>query len=226
MKNVFRVACFGVLALLPSRVKIVLLNRFFGCSIHPSAVIGFSYIDVKRIDMGEKSTIGSLNIIKNLELLSLGEYARIGRQNYISALPLGCGGNFTAERDRFPALIIGRHAAVTGRHYLDCNNCITLGSFSLVAGLGCTFLSHGIDVKNNVQETQKIVVGDYCMIGANATLVKGSKLPSFSILAAGSVLHKAHEATHKLYSGVPAVAVRDLSEDSKFFTRESGVVRN
>ena len=76
-----------------------------------------------------------------------------------------------------------------------------------------------------VQETDSIIVGDYCMIGANSTLVKGSVLPSFSVLAAGSVLHKAHEVTHRLYSGVPAIPVRELPRDARFFARKVGVVK-
>lgn len=224
MKNIAVSFAKIITFLLPGKAKIFMLNKLFNCEIDLSAKIGLSYIDVKKIKMGKMARIGNFNIIKNLEILDLRDYASIGSRNYISSLPLGSTRNFQSELDRTPVLALGEHASITGKHYFDCNNMISIGKYSLVAGIGTTFLTHGIDIVENRQRTAKIVIGDYCMVGANSTLVKGSKLPSCSVLAAGSTLHKAYEETYCLYSGVPANPVKTLSKDSKFFNRAMGFV--
>ena len=215
---------FIILAIFPNAVKRLVYNKCFGCEIDSTARIGISFIRVTKIQMGPKARIGNFNVIKDLELLQLGIEASIGSANRISAMPLGSRKHFQSELDRFPALIIGDYSAITGKHYFDCNNTISIGHHSQVAGLGSMFFTHGINLNENRQESAIISIGNYCMIAARCVLVKGSQLPDCCVLAANSTLHKKFEKTHTLYSGVPAVALKGLDPSAEYFHREKGYV--
>jgi acyl-[acyl carrier protein]--UDP-N-acetylglucosamine O-acyltransferase len=212
------------ISVLPGPLKRFIYNQFLGHEIHHTARIGLSFVQAKKIKMGPNSCIGSFNVIRNLELLSLGENSTIGKHNRASALPLGSNIHFMDEQDRYPALIIGRHTDITGKHVFDCNNTITLGDFTIVAGQGTLFYTHGINVKTNRQESGKISIGNYCMIGASCVVIKGAVLPDCSVLAANSTLHKAFDQTYMLYSGVPAQPVKQFSASSEYFHRKTGYV--
>ncbi len=215
---------YGFVVFLPNPIKIFLYNKFFGWEIDKTAKIGLSFISAKKVKMGAHSKIRHLNVIRNVELLQMGESASIGNMNAITALPLGRKTHFQDEIDRAPALILGDHSAIVKNHFFDCNNTIEIGHHSIVAGHRTSFFTHSINVESNRQETKKITIGDYCMIGAHSVVTRGAILPDCSILAANSTLHKPHDKTHSLYSGVPAVAVKELNPESKFFHREKGFV--
>lgn len=213
-----------ILAILPSKLKILVYNEFLNCDIHPTARLGFSYIKVKSIKMGPNTTIKSLCLIKNLELLEMGAKASIGRFNKISAMPLSEKRNFQSETNRFPALIMGRNAAIVSHHYFDCNNQITIGDFTIVAGSGTAFFTHSINIEKNLQETLPIEIGKYCLISSRCVIVKGAKLPDYSVLGANSMLHKTYTEPYCLYSGVPAVPIKQYDPNSAYFTRTVGFV--
>ena len=41
--------------------------------------------------------------------------------------------------------VMGRHAALTSRHYVDCSNRVDIGEFTTVAGARSQILTHAID---------------------------------------------------------------------------------
>lgn len=209
---------------LPNSIKIRLYNRFLGHCIDKTAYIGFSFIWVRKIIMKEHSRIGHFNFITNLEMLKLGQFSSIRNFNRASALPLNSTKHFKDVLDRYPSLFLGKHTSVVNRNFFDCNSKIEIGDFSLIAGQGCIFYTHGINIENNRQETAPIKIGDYCMIGSRSILIKGSTLPSFSLLGANSTLHKKYKDSYWLYSGVPALPVKQLDTKSAFFTRKIGRV--
>ncbi|PCJ95747.1 MAG: hypothetical protein COA45_12025 [Zetaproteobacteria bacterium] len=213
-----------LLVFLPSPIKIYIYNKFLGCDIHKTAKIGMSYICVRKIKMGAGARIRHLNIIKNLELLELGEVASIGNMNSITAVPSLSRMHFKNEKDRYPALIMGEHSAIVKKHFFDCNNTISIGKYATIAGLGSVFFTHGINLEDNRQELNKIKIGDYSMVSACSVITKGAVLPDCSILGANSTLHKAFSQSHTLYSGVPAQAVKKLDANFKYFHREVGYV--
>ncbi len=209
---------------LPNPIKIFIYNKYFDWDVHKTARIGFSFICADKVKIGAHTRIGHFNMIKNLEIFEIGEHSFIGNFNCANALPVGSKIHFQGEKDRVQALIIGDHSSVVKKHYFDCNNKIEIGRHTTIAGHGCSFFTHSINVEENRQETKKITIGHYCMVGACSVVTRGAILPDCSILAANSTLHKPYDKTHSLYSGVPAKAVKDLSPDSKFFHRENGFV--
>ena len=79
---------FLLLALLPSRIKRAIYNQCLGCAIHPTACIGLSFVRCGTIVMGPDATIKHFNIIRGLALLDMGEKAKMGNWNTLTALPL------------------------------------------------------------------------------------------------------------------------------------------
>lgn len=209
---------------LPNAIKKWVMNRFCGSNIHPSACIGFSFIRVRKLVMGEGARIGHFTLVRNLELFELQEKASVGNFNQFTAMPLGSTVHFTEEKDRYPSLVLGAHSAIVSRHYFDCNNAIDIGHHTIVAGRNTLFYTHGININLNCQQTQPIKIGSYCMLGAATVVLKGAVLPDYSVLAANSTLSKAHEETFSIYSGVPAVPVKNLDKSAKYFHREEGFV--
>jgi acetyltransferase-like isoleucine patch superfamily enzyme len=213
-----------LLMFLPNSLKLWVMNRFCGCNIHRSAKIGFSFIRVGKLVLAEGASIKHFNLIRNLELFELQEKASVGNFNQFTAIPLHSTVHFADEKNRYPSLVLGRHSAIVSRHYFDCNNAIHIGHHSIIAGRNTLFYTHGISVSRNRQETHPIRIGNYCMLGAAAVILKGAVLPDYSVLAANSTLSKAHEETHAIYSGVPAIPVKSLDRSAQYFHREEGFV--
>lgn len=224
LKAIISLGFFAGLALMPNAIKRRIYNAFLGTEIHSTARIGFSYVRARKIKMGPYSRIGHLNIIRNLELLDLGEMALIGSLNTVNALPLSDNRHFTDEVHRLPALILEEHSDIVGRNYFDCSHTIRIGHHTIIAGSGSAFFTHGINIEQNKQEAKPVTIGSYAMIGSRCVVVKGASLPDCSVLGANSTLSKAFEQPYRLYSGVPAMPVKELNPASQYFHRKIGYV--
>ena len=212
------------LLLLPWRVRRLLLQALFGWTIAPGAKIGLSVIAVAHVKLASDARIGHLNIIKGLSSLDLGEAALIGNLNWITANPATGARHFIADTNRYPGLTVARHAAITHRHLVDCTDRVEIGEFSTFGGWRSQILTHSIDVGMGRQSANPVSIGRFCFVGTGVVILKGSVLPDYSVLGAGSVLAKPMTEPYTLYSGVPAVPVSELDKDSKYFTRDTGFV--
>jgi acetyltransferase-like isoleucine patch superfamily enzyme len=209
---------------LPMPLKRMVYRRVFGYVIAPNARIGFALVMCKQLVMGDGARIGHFTVIKQLDSVQMAAGANIGTFNFITAIPSHSSVHFVDQPNRTPALIIGAHSSITGRHYLDCCDTVRIGDFTIIAGMRTCFFSHSVNMERNRQETAPITVGSYCMVGAGSMLLKGSVLPDYCALGAGSTLQKAYTETHMLYSGVPATNVRQLSPDYAYFKRTTGFI--
>ena len=224
IKNLFISAILLALAPMPTIIKRFFYTVFFKWEIHKTAEIGISFIRAKHVKMGPYSSIKNFNVIRNLELLEVGEGSMIGKFNNINAIPLGSTRHFVEEANRKQAFIMGKHTDIVKGHFFDCNDTITIGDFTIIAGFGTAFFTHSINVETNRQETRKINIGSYCMIGAKSVVTRGGVLPDYSILAANSTLHKPFDESYMIYSGVPAKPMKKLEEDAKYFSRTKAFV--
>ncbi len=213
-----------LIVFLPNALKIIILNRFFNAKIDKTAKIGLSYINCDSIIMAKNSRIGHFNTIKNLNRFQLDNDAGLGHFNKISAIPTGSNKHFTYDTTRSPHFIMHQHSSMTGHHYIDCCSGVTVGEFTIIAGLRTSIFTHGINIQTNTQEALGVVLGKYCMIGTQSIILKGTTLPDYSVLGAGSVLQKTYQTPYTLYSGVPAVPVKTFDTDAKFFNRKTGFV--
>jgi acetyltransferase-like isoleucine patch superfamily enzyme len=213
----------GIALVLPWFARRWLLRVFCGYSFAEGARIGCSLIGCTSLQMGPSSRIGHFNVVKGIRV-DLGEFATIGDFNWISGLGRGNRKHFTDEAGRDPAFVMGRHAALTSRHYIDCSNRVDIGEFATVAGARSQILTHAIDFRRNRQVSAPVRIGRYCFVGTACIVLKGSELPDCSVLAAGSSLSRAYADTFTLYSGVPALPVKALDRDAEYFRRSRGFV--
>lgn len=203
-----------------------LLMKVWKYEIHPTARIGLSYIYPKHLIIKEGARIGHLNVAIHLDNLEMGENSIIERENWITGFPTGTNSKyFSHQIGRKSELILGNESAITKKHHIDCTNCIQIGNFVTVAGYDTQFLSHSINIYENIQDSKPIKIGDYCFVGTNSVLLGGAELPSFSVLGAKSLLNKSYSENYMLYGGVPAIPIKMISNEAKYFKRKEGVVQ-
>lgn len=219
LKILFQIA----IIFLPWSLRRWLLVKLMNYEIHPTARIGKSIVLSRKLLMAEHSRIGDLTFASGLEEIRLERFARIGKLNWISGFPLGPSRYFKDVPDRYPQLHLHEHAGIVGRNLIDCTDRVILERFALMAGNRGQILTHAIDLRSANQSCAPVHIGQYCMIGTGCIILKGAALPDFSVLGAGSMLQKSHAETHRLYSGVPARAVKTLEPDLAFFIRTKGV---
>src|SRR5689334_21663070 len=107
MKRVLTLASLA----LPWRIRRMVLNRFCGYKIHPTARIGFSLICPAQLEMEAGAQIGSLNVCKGLAKVKMSEHSWIGNLNWITGLSSQNRHFFKEDKQRNPQLVLGPHAA-------------------------------------------------------------------------------------------------------------------
>jgi len=175
--------------------------------------------------MGEGASIGHLNVAVNLDRIVVGDHSTIGRRNWITGFPKNSDlPHFQHLPERDPSLYLGAHSAITKNHHLDCTESITIGQFVTIAGYFSQFLTHSIDLDQNRQDAAPIEIGDYSFVSTNVVVLGGSVLPPRSVLGAKALLNKAMNESYRLYAGVPARPIKELSKEAIYFRRKSGFV--
>lgn len=204
----------GIGLLPPGRLKRAALRYLFGWEIDESAWIGVSvFMNVKHARIGSGARIGHGNVLRNLLYLELGEGAAIGRWNWITAAQAFLDQPQAEDRGR---LVVGPHAGITLRHYIDCPGGIEVGAFTTLAGVRSTILTHQIDIRSNYQITLPVKIGSYCYIGSDVRIVPGSKIPDRCVVAMGSVVAGELPESDMLYGGVPARPLKKVDEGAYF----------
>jgi acetyltransferase-like isoleucine patch superfamily enzyme len=174
--------------------------------------------------MEPHARIAHLTVCKGLELLALGEHAMIGPLNWISAYPLNTSAHFAHITSRLPRLSIGEHGAITSRHIIDCTEQVSIGRYATVAGYRSQILTHSIDLAECRQDARPVSIGSYAFVGTACTILGGTAIPDYSVVAAHSLLHGVYTDSYRLYAGVPAKAVATLDPNLKYFKRSHGFV--
>ena len=210
--------------LLPWGMRRSLLEKQFGYSIHPDSRIGFAWIFPRRLVMEEGSRIGHLTLCKNIDLLHLGAHAIVGQLNWITGFPSGSSRHFAHQPDRRPELIIETHAGISSRHLIDCTARVRIGAFATIGGFRSQLLTHSIDFEAGRQTAEPIEIGEYSFTGTNSVVLGGSVLPHHSVLGAQSLLNRKWDEPYRLYAGVPAKPVKELSPELRYFRRTEGFV--
>ena len=211
--------------LLPWSLRRMVLNKWFGFEIHPSARIGLAWVFPDKLIMGAGSKIDHLTVAIHLDKIDMRENSSIGRSNWITGFSsLAAVKHFSHQPERTSVLILGRHSAITKHHHIDCTNIIRIGDFVTVAGYQSQLLTHSIDVYKNRQDSHPITIGDYAFIGTNTVILGGARLPGFCVLGAKSLLNKSYDEEWKVYGGVPARPVSDIPRDAEYFKRKEGFV--
>lgn len=200
-----------ILMLLPSRLKIELL-RLQGHQISRKSKIGFSWLDVEEISMGDGSRIGLLNIFKGLRKLDLGPNAGIGRFNQFTANQY----YVTIAGQDHGIVELANGAVITNRHYFDCQSTIRLDQFVLVAGLGSVFFTHQKGIKA-LHEAKPIYIGPKVYLGAACVVLPGASVAGYAYVVSGSLVGGNLNQEYAVYSSPRAQVVKELPRDAAYF---------
>ena len=215
---------FIVSALLPEKLRIRFFNSVLKWDIDASARISrLTLINAEHVKMGRNSRIGACTVIKELHTVLLGDEASIGRLNWITGFPRYGKIHFAHVAGRDPSLVIGDHSSITNRHLIDCTDRFEIGRFSTFAGFRSQVLTHSIDLGLSIQSCKPISIGDYSFVGTGCVLLGGASIPSFAIVAAGSVVTDELHEERALYGGIPARMLKAL-EGIQYFDRKVGRV--
>lgn len=174
---------------------------------------------------GPNSRIHSGVFCKGIDLLDMGEDSGIAQLTFITGFSTSNSQVFTKVGCRKCELVLGAHAGITSRHFIDCNGGVYIGDYATVAGIRTQILTHSINVYKNHQDAKPIKIGKYCFVGTGCVLLPGSELPSYSVLGAGAVLTKAYEKVGCLYAGSPAHLIKEIDiKATKYFHRQKHIV--
>ena len=214
-----------ITALMPWKIRRILLIKWFGYKIHPSATIGLSWVYPSYLEMSEKARINHLVVAVNLDKIIIGKESSIGRGNWITGFPTNTkSAHFRHQTDRKAELILEEHSSITKNHHIDCTNLIKIGKFCTIAGYNSQLLTHSINIYESIQDSAPILIGDYTFVGTNVVILGGAVLPDYSVLGAKSLLNSAFQKPWHLYAGVPAKEIKEISKDAKYFHRTKGFV--
>lgn len=214
-----------IIVLMPWRIKRWMLQTFFGYKLHKNAYIGLAWVYPGHLEMDDKSKIHHFTVAIHLDLIKISYDSSIGRNCWITGMSTKTDSEyFKGQTDRRAELIMGKFSHFTKGHHIDCTNSVVLGDFVTVAGYQSQFLSHSINIYKNIQDSAPIYIGDYTFVGTNVVILGGAKLPAYSVLGAKSLLNKAYTEEWKLYAGVPARPVSDISKEAQYFYRTDGFV--
>jgi acetyltransferase-like isoleucine patch superfamily enzyme len=192
-----------VLFLLPTRVGRLLSGRHRR-TIHPTARIGFSWIDVERLVLGPKARIGHLNLIRILSL-ELGPGGFIYRMNRIQG-PLeleagpnaGLGNSNTVRKldagSRPARLKLGIWSKVTSKHHIDMTEAVTLGDYTTIAGSGSQIWTHGyVHAEEGLDRYRidgPVTLGNNVYIGSMSFISMGVHIADGVIVGGGTAVAK------------------------------------
>ncbi|GLZ41873.1 hypothetical protein [Actinokineospora sp. NBRC 105648] len=212
LRSLLRTACW---LLPPGGLKNRLL-RALGHRVHPSARVGVCLLTgATDVSVGAGATIGHGNVFRGLRGLHIGADAIVGQFNWWSIAPsLELGGPESGHG----VAVLGDHAVLTNRHYLDISGGLRLAEFATLGGVRCTVLTHSVDLDSGKQTLAAVVLDHQAFISTNCVVMAGSHLTERAVLAAGSVTALGGRyAAHTLHGGVPAKVIRPI--DGAYFHR-------
>jgi acetyltransferase-like isoleucine patch superfamily enzyme len=205
---------------LPSTIKISILRHLLGFDISRDAYIGLSLIVCRNLVLESGAAIGHMSVVTGDVTVHMKARSSIGQFNWIT------GGNadprYFEGCDRHPELVLGEESSITSRHIMDCTGGITIGRFTTISGYRSVFLTHGIDYRTSKQDCKPIVIGDYCLVGSNVTVLMGAAIANRTIIGAGSSVVKSIDGELGMWAGVPARRIKDLTGEEGYFQRAEG----
>lgn len=158
-------------------------------SIGKHATVGhFNIIACKQISIGDKGHIGHLNIIKGNLILNMEHNADIQNQNKISNLN---NQNLSPNKS---ILYLKHDARIGVGHILDLTESITIGSYTVLAGLGSQIWTHAFYYSQNsskrIRVDASVEIGNCCYIGSRVIICSGVIIGNSITVGAGCCVSK------------------------------------
>jgi acetyltransferase-like isoleucine patch superfamily enzyme len=210
----------AVVAMLSPRVlRLGIYRRLLGYRIAPTAHVGRSLIVVDELEMAPGAHIGPLNVLRGCRRVQLDENAFFGHLNWVNGVRRQ-GAYVGLERD--PSFTMRRESMITAMHFFDCSDAIEIGEFCAIAGCSTQILTHSVDLHAARQTTAPVRTGPYSFVATRCTILAGSEIAERVVVGAGSLVVGSLPEKRTLYAGSPAKPIREMAEDTGWFTRTSG----
>lgn len=152
------------------------------------------------------SDVGTINIQQSpsvLQILKGGKIIFNGKCHIGAGCNISVGTNGVLEFDN-GFNCSGRTAFIAHKSIVFKEQCLV--------SWGCTFIDTDFHlIKENgdiINEPSEILINNNVWIGCNCNILKGSMLPSNSVLGAGSLLNKKYSDENCIYAGNPAKLVK------------------
>src|SRR5438552_5655086 len=222
--STFRLATLACIALLPSFLKRPCYRLFFGYKIGPRVHVGLSIIDAARCEIGADTSLGHFNVIIGVTSLRMGDHVRIGHLNIIRGgdeVRIGRYSdimrlneiNSIPDPDVVnpvdPKFIVGAGTIITAGHKIDFTDRVEIGRRAILGGRNSSLWTH------NRQRTRPIKIGSFTYVGSEIRIAPGGSIPSRCIVGIGSVITGELTGEEQLIAGVPAKAIKELSDEDK-----------
>ena len=215
----------ALIGLLPSRLKPFCYRTILGYRVGRNVRIGLTLIDVSEASIGDDVQIGHGNAIVGVKSLQLDEHVRVGhlnivrggdevvfgayaellRLNQLNSIPDPEVVNYTN-----PRLYVGPGSVITSGHKIDFTDEVRLGRRVILGGRNSSIWTH------NRQRTAPVSIGEMTYVGSEIRMAPGSAIPERCIVGIGAVIVDAIELPEHLIGGVPARAIKALSEEDLF----------
>ena len=221
----FKLAMLACVALLPSFLKRPCYRLFFGYHIGKRVRVGLSIIDAQECRIDDDAQIGHLNIVIGVKKLNIEDHVRIGHLNIIRGGDEVSLGSFSeiirlneinSIRDpevvnpMEPRFLLGKGSIITTGHKIDFTDRVEIGRRTIIGGRNSSLWTH------NRQRTRPIVIGSFTYVGSEIRIAPGGSIPSRCIVGIGSVITGQLNGEEQLIAGVPAKAIKELSDEDKF----------
>ena len=205
--KMFKKTVTFLVCLIPFNIVKILLLKFIGHRVSFSSRIGVSLVFVPRIDMekgasigsfnfircnglqmGKKSKIKKLNIIKGSLLVKLGNFSGVSYLNKI--------GNSNAQEfiDNQAVFKLGMNSFIVRSNFLDITRSIKIGENSILAGKGTQLWTHGFYHADQGHERVRIDgsinIGNNVYVGSSCIFNPGVSVGNSIHIGAGSVISK------------------------------------
>ena len=191
--------------LLPSTVAVVFL-RVMGHKMGKNVKIGFSFLKVNHISIGNDTIIGNFNAFFN-ERLVLEESVKIGYLNFFKGpfdlmledfSAIGNKNYFTRGKKGVTygnsELKLGTWTKITVGHHLDLTRSILFGEYSILAGIRSQLWTHGYyhaeSGKERVRIDGSINIGDNVYVGSGCIINPGVNIANAIHVGSGTVVSK------------------------------------
>ncbi len=220
-----RLVTLAVIALLPSFLKRPCYRLFFRYRIGKRVRVGCSILDARECSIDDDTRIGHLNVIIGVKSLTIGDHVRIGHLNIIRGgeeVRLGRYSDIIRlnEINSIPdpevvnpvdsRFLLGPGSVITSGHKIDFTDRVEIGRRTIIGGRNSSLWTH------NRQRTRPIEIGPFTYVGSEIRVAPGGSIPARCIVGIGSVITGRLTGEEQLIAGVPAKAIKGLSEEDKF----------
>lgn len=186
-------------------------------------LIDFSYLRLKGVDtkFGYCRLVGfpRIVVVKGAKIKIEAKVTIVSKTN--GNIAGVYGRTILAAISDGAVLTIGYGSGLSGTRIVCVKN-VTIGRH-VGMGVNTTIYDtdfHPVESGKRLNQTSimeakhsSVYIGDQVMVGANAIVLKGVKIPERCVIGAGSVMVRSPESAESIYAGNPAVFVRRIVSD-------------